>query len=213
MKCILMSCMVLDQEYVMNEVKKIIKPNMKVVCIPFASDLQWLLNGEMDEYKERHYKPFEKYGITERNFYIASIHDDCRHLKRKIRDADIVYFSGGYMENIMFHLENKHLVRFLKLVKDSKIFIGESAGTLVLEDKYIEVPHIEDHYKYYKKKDGLGIVNNLEVIVHYNPYNELHVKNMEAVKSMTKKPVVSLTDSGVAIVDNNKVKLIGEYYK
>ena len=71
MKCILMSCMVLDQEYVMAEVSKIIKPNMKVVCIPFASDLQWLLNGKLDEYKERHFRPFEKYGIKEFN-------DKCR---------------------------------------------------------------------------------------------------------------------------------------
>ena len=142
MKCILMSCMVLDQEYVMAEVSKIIKPNMKVVCIPFASDLQWLLNGKLDEYKERHFRPFEKYGIKEKNFYIANVNDKCRLLKRKIREADIVYFSGGYMENIMYHLENKYLIRFLNMVKDSKIFIGESAGTLVLEDKYISNGHL-----------------------------------------------------------------------
>ena len=214
MKCILMSCMNLDSEFAENEISKIIKPDMKVVCIPFASDLQWLLNGDMTEYRERHYKPFAKYGIKDYNFYIAKVQDNYKWLKRKIDRADIVYFSGGYMENIMYHLENKYMVRFLRLLKDEKIFIGESAGTLVLEDNYLEVPYIEEHYKDYKKKPGIGILNRLEVIVHFNPHNELHHKNWETAKMMSaKKDVICLTDSGIAIVDNNKVKILGECYK
>ena len=212
MKCILMSCMNIDQDHVKGEVSKIIKPNMKVVCIPFASDLQWLLNGNKNEYFKRHYTPFSKFGIKRYNFYIAKIQDDYKFLKKKIRNADIVYFSGGYMENIMYHLRNKYMIRFLRLLKNDKIFIGESAGALVLEDKYIEVPHIEDHYKSFKKEEGISIVDNVEVIVHYDPNNEKHRENLEAVKTMTKKPVYALTDSAMIIVDNNKTLILGETY-
>ena len=213
MKCILMSCMNIDNDMVKAEVGKIINPNMKVVCIPFASDLQWLLNGDKNEYFKRHYTPFAEYGIKKYNFYIANIRDDYKYLKKKIRKADIVYFSGGYMENLMYHLKNKYLVRYLKNLRDEKIFIGESAGALVLQDMYIELPHIEDHYKVYKKECGVGIVNNLEVMVHYNPNDERHRYNLDAVKSMTKKEVVALTDSAMIIADDNKTIILGETYK
>ena len=213
MKCILMSSMMLDRENVEEEIKNIIKPNMKVVCIPFASDLQWLLNGDKTEYIERHYNPFKKYGVKRVDFYVANLKDDYVFIKKKIKRADIVYFSGGYMENLMYHLKEKYLIRFLRLIKDKKIFIGESAGALVLGDTYIELPHIEDHYKIYKKEEGLGIFNNLNVVVHFNPDNENHRHNHEVIKNMTNNEIVCLTDNGMVIIDDKKIKLLGDYYK
>lgn len=221
MKCILLSINNFDEEYAYDTIKDIIKSDMKVLCIPFASDLNWLLKeGKKElarggEFYNKHYKPFGSYGIPTDNFYVAKLSDDEYFIKQKIYEANIIYFSGGYMENILHILNHLNLLDYIEMYKENKIFIGESAGALILQDFYMEVPHIESHYKKYRKKRGLNITNKVNTIVHYDDKNKKHKFNFKILKLITRldKRVVCLTDSGAIVIIDDEVKYLGNYYK
>lgn len=202
MKCILLSSHNYNDTLVFNHVSNYIKPNMKVVCLPFASDIHWQINGDFTEYKERHFSEFSKFGIHEENIDVVRLSESRSKIIEKIDNADIVFFSGGYMENAIFVIKSLRLKSYFNKIKEDKLFIGESAGTLILQDKYTEVPYIEDAYKKYKVKNGLGFVTGLNIIVHYDPNNIYHRKNKRIVKLMNRtREVLALKEESMIIID------------
>ena len=117
------------------------------------------------------------------------------------------------MENLMYLADVTNLDWLLHKYEDSdKIIIGESAGTLALQDDYWEVPNIEDHYKHYAYKQGLGVVEYLNLIVHFDKDNEKHLDNYEYVKSFSEGDVViGLSDQSMIIVDGDEYIMLGDY--
>ena len=101
MKAILMSCNNCNRDYAFKDVSKYIQPGMKVLCVPFASDLHWQLQGNYTEYKQQHFNVFKSFGISEKDIEILSIYDDMDTMIDKVLGSDIIFFSGGYMENAL----------------------------------------------------------------------------------------------------------------
>ena len=214
MKCIMMSCNNCDQEYAFEKVSEILKPNMKVVCVPFASELHWQLNGDFTSYENSHFKVFKNFGIKEENISVVKLSEYRETIINKIESADVVFFSGGFMENFMFIIKSLRLTYFMKDLIKTKIIMGESAGTLVMLDNYAEVSHIEDEYREYKRKTGLGYVNNLDIIVHYDKNNDKHENNFHMLNInnlFTGKDVIALTDNSLIIIDGDEIIMLGDY--
>lgn len=203
MRCILLS----SHNYDINKISfshaaNYIKPDMKVVCLPFASDIHWQINGDFTEYKEKHFSVFSKFGIPEENIKIVRISESRSKIISMIDEADIVFFSGGYMENAMFVIKSLRLKSYFNKIKEDKLFIGESAGALILQDKYTEIPYIEDAYKRYKVRSGLGFITGLNIIVHYDPNNVHHRKNKRVVELMDRsREVTVLEEESMLIIE------------
>ena len=211
MRAIFMSCNNCNKEYAFEEISKYIKPEMKVLCVPFASDLHWQLQGDYTEYKERHFNVFNSFGITVDNIDILSIYDDSDTMIDKVLGSDIIFFSGGYMENAMYLLDKMKFNLLLPFIKKDKLFMGESAGALILQDIYYEVPHIEDAYKHYREKTGLGLISDYNIIVHYDENNPKHKENAKHVKNLNDRITICLSDESIFIVDDNWVQFIGQH--
>ena len=211
MRAILTSCNNCNEEYAFKTVSQYIKSDMKVVCIPFASDLNWQLQNDYNEYKERHFRVFKSFGISEDNISIVSINDERDTIINKIVESDIVFFSGGFMENALFLINMLNLNIIMDYIKCTKLIIGESAGTLILQDEYNEVPYIEDAYRYYKRKKGLGFISYYNMMVHYDKNNPKHQENKSYLKNLNKNITVCLSDSSLMIIDGKKIQLIGDY--
>lgn len=211
MRAILTSCNNCNEEYAFKTVSRYIKPDMKVVCIPFASDLNWQLQNDYDEYKERHFSVFKSFGISGDNISIVSINDERDTIINKIVESDIVFFSGGFMENALFLINMLNLNIIMDYIKCTKLIIGESAGTLILQDEYIEVPYIEDAYRHYKRKKGLGFISYYNMMVHYDKNNPKHQENKSYLKNLNRNITVCLSDSSLMIIDGKKIQLIGDY--
>lgn len=211
MRAIFMSCNNCNEEYAFEEISNYIEPEMKVLCVPFASDLHWQLQGDYTEYKERHFNVFNSFGITVDNIDILSIHDDTDTMIDKVLGSDIIFFSGGYMENAMYLLDKMKFNLLLPFIKNDKLFMGESAGTLILQDIYYEVPHIEDAYKHYREKTGLGLISDYNIIVHYDENNTKHKENAKHVKNLNDRITICLSDESIFIVDDNWVQFIGQH--
>lgn len=215
MKCILTSTANFHHDFAYNVVKDIIKPNMKVICLPFASEIPWQLHGDMTDFVEKHYEPFERFGIKESDFYTVRMTDNIDYIKGVIQSADIIYFSGGFMENITYVLNLLGIKDFITQFRDEKIFIGESAGSLILQDEYMETPNIEDHYKHYRRMEGLGIVKGYELLVHYDKNNSGHVTNFKVISAMNRhsKIVLGISDGGALVINGNRIFYLGDCTK
>ena len=211
MKAILMSCNNCNEEYAYDAVKEYIKPDMKVLCVPFASELNWQLKDDRDEYMMRHYNVFKSFGVPEENIAMASIKDKRSVLIEKFTEADIVFFSGGYMENLLYLIHTLNLKFIMTYIKHTKLIMGESAGALALLDEYVEVPFIEDAYKDYVIRKGLDFIDSYNIIVHYREWDRNHHVNREIVSTINEKPTVCLTDKALMIVDEKEVKFVGDY--
>lgn len=220
MNCILLSINNFDSDCnlfpIKYYVKDIIDYTMNVVHIPFACDINWLLNPnpkEFQDFVDSHYRPFSSFGIPKDQYTVIDVNDGYKKNKEILDNADIIYFSGGFMENIKELLIYSNLWKIIQSYRDDKIFIGESAGALILLDEYMEVPYIEDNYSEYKIVDGLGIVSNINLHVHYDNNNKNHIVNKNILKKIGyDKLNVCLTNNAGLIIKDNETIILGEYY-
>lgn len=222
MKAILLSNNNIADNYAFAILKHIIKPNMKVLCFNYASDLAWLCTNQdsivYGQERNNLYKPFREFGIQEGNFIVApfpSTQQSISYIKEKIRISDIIFFNGGKMENISLILQYADLLDYLVENKKDKVFIGASAGALILQDEYHITPFVDDDYKYYGIKKGFGIVSGVYTMPHFHNNRVKHKINMALCKMATMgKSCYALGENGGVIIDEKKRHIcIGEVYK
>lgn len=220
MKCVLLSNNNISDEYAFDELKEIIKPKMKVLCFMYASDLKWQMeNQDTIVYgKERRdlYKHWANFGIEYGDFIVAPFPKDkveINYIKEKIKTSDIIFFNGGYMENIDFILKVSGLWNFILENKEGKIFVGSSAGALILQDKYHITPYVDEHYDYFKLVKGLGIVKGYYVMPHFHKNNWYHKLNMVFCKMTTfRKKHFALGENGGVIIEGSNFKPFGDVF-
>ena len=224
-KCVLLSNNNISDEYAFNELQKIIKPNMKVLCFCYASDLKWQMENQdtlvYGEERKSLYKHWANFGIEYGDFIVAPFPKDTteiRYIKEKIKMSDVIFFNGGFMENIDFILKLSGLWNFILENQEGKIFVGSSAGALILQSIYHICPHVDGYYDYYEKKKGLGITKRYSVQPHYHKNNFYHKVNMLVCKIASLKDkvkIVMLGENGGLIFDTENEKeviAIGEVY-
>ena len=203
----------LEDEVCYEEVKNIIKPFSRVVCIPFACSPKFLFEKSDKEFSydgdfyKQHYGHFEQYDVSD--FYIINPSDPIGFIEWKIEHCDVLYLSGGSMEELKHMLKSFGLWRKIKKI-ESKIFIAESAGALVLQDEYIvfknDIPF---------RRDGLDMVDIVNIFVHYD--KEKHKDLFREFKILSdctcnQSFVYALPNNGGLIIEENKVTKVGEVY-
>ena len=194
--------------------KKIIKPNSKVLCFSGA-DYKWQLDNleelRTGRYYEEQYAPFRDLGVQPGNFYIVHPKDNIRTIKNEFICSDIIFLAGGHMSVIDMLLNYFGLWTLMKV--SDKHIIGVSAGALIQLEKYDITPYIDDDYDYYDTCKGLGLVKDLRLIVHYNNERKEHQEILQYLTDLvinemceTNKDimVVALSDNEGIIIDNDK---------
>lgn len=201
----------LESEICYEEAKDIIKPQSKVVCIPFACDMGFLFkecnkslsyNGE---FYNQHYNHFIEYGIDKDNFYVVNPSDNIEFIKWKIEHCDIIYLSGGSMKNLKFMLQAFGLWDVLRKI-EGKVIIGESAGSLMLQKTYIVFAEngLPNYYK------GLDLVDT-DIFVHYEKDNRTHILNFDTIRMFY--DAYALPNNGGLIIEENKITKVGIVYE
>lgn len=103
-----------------SKLKEHLKPNMRVVIIPFSHDLLYykkekLFNSLYDYERGKDYniicKEFYQFGIEKENVYVLNPFRDTKaYMKYRINKADVVFFTGG------------NPITFIKLIKRFGVF-------------------------------------------------------------------------------------------
>ena len=197
--------------------KKKINERTKLIIMPLAHHFDYISCGE-DIYKHydrypnnesiywRTVRPFIDIGINPDNIVVINVYEDPKKLiKHKLlADNTIVYFPGGYPENIVKTLKDFKLI---DIVKRCKIVVGESAGAMFWS-KFFFV-YKDPDYPDYKCYKGINFFNNFTIIPHVNSENRLEiVRCTRKFKRRHREVVFLVKDGGWVWYNSDKKKII-----
>ena len=174
MVSILLSTYDFNNNNCFDEIKKYIKPNMKVTICPFTHALEYyaredLFDGLYNFDNGKDYciiaNAFHDYGIEKSNIYVLKpFRDTVAFMKHKIQTSDILFFTGGNPVSFMKIVRSLGLLSTLKEFKG--ITMGASAGAMVQLEEFMTYFLPWEHYPYRYFK-GLGYVKGVDVVVHW----------------------------------------------
>jgi len=203
-----------DMEYGYEYFKNIIKTEMKVTIIPFSFHEDWITdstaweksyNRMSGKYYEELVKPFKSYGIDEGNIQLINYYvDDEKSAIEKIKNSNILLFTGGFPEKIMKRLNEIKLTSTIETYQG--IIMGFSAGAMIQCENYYISP--DEDYTEFTYEKGLKGINNFAVQVHFKCKKE-EIDSIEKYMNEIVNKVYTTTGESAILVDNGKVTLLG----
>ncbi len=206
----------IDAAWLCDELKKYIKPTHTVAvvafsfrenCVSSVTDWNLLYGKENGRFYAGITGGFKAYGIPEGNITFINYFADTKgSAARKIEQADIVYFPGGLPDKMMERIREFDL--YDALMKHDGIVMGYSAGAVIQLSEYHLSPD-EDYpeFQYYK---GLPYLNDFYVEVHYQGTDIQDAAIRRVIAERKKTVYATAFRSGAILVDNGKIKLIGD---
>ena len=190
------------------KLKKHIKPNMKVLILPFSHDYEYyqdeklfdsLYNYENGKDYNILCKEFYQYGIEKSNVYVLNpFRDSEEYMRMKIQQSEVCFATGGNPIIFMEMLEKLNILEDVKAFEG--IFMGASCGAMVQIEEFMTyyLPWEHYPYEYYK---GLGYIKGIDVMVHYeNNYWQDIAKIMSHIERRI--PFLNLPDGECMIFNN-----------
>jgi peptidase E len=201
--------------------KENINSQTKLVVLPFANHFDYLSNEE-DIYNHFDRNVLNKESIfwqTVRSFIDIGINPDriviinrfsdpINLIKHKLlADNTIVYLPGGFPENIVKILKELKLV---DTIKQCKIVVGESAGSMFWSRKYFVYP--DNDYPKYRCFRGIRMIKDFVIIPHYNKEDKKMrrsiVSSTRKFKKLHREKVYLVEDGGWVWYDSDAKKII-----
>ena len=207
-----------DENWCYSILKDIIKKDYNVLIVPLSYNDNWLkdendwnkaFNSEYGTHYKEIVSPFLSYGICENNIkWINQFVDGIDLMKEKIRNSDILFFTGGYPDKIMAKFQKYDLIH--ELENFNGIMIGTSAGAMVqISGFHITKDSDYERYSYYI---GLNIIKDFDVEVHFENKEIQNISILRCIKEK-KKAVYSITNNGAVLVIDGKAYTLGDAKK
>ena len=214
---ILLNIYKVDDKWCFQELKNYIKSEHKVTVIPFSFKEERINSKESWEayygknegiYFLGIVNSFHSFGIEYQNINWINYFADSKEIaKNKIANSDILFFLGGLPDKIMLRLEEFDLVKTIEQHKG--IVMGYSAGAMIqIENYHITPDNDYNSFGYYK---GMKMINEFDIEVHFE-HTDLQLASIERVKKETGKSIYAIEDHGAIIVDQKRVKMIGNVH-
>ena len=200
----------IDAVWLYNELKKYIKPTHMVAVVAFSfrdnrvksiTDWNLLYSKENGKYYDGITGGFASYGIPEENITFINYFTDTKEsAAQKIEKADIVYFLGGLPDRMMDRIKEFNL--YDTLMRHDGIVMGYSAGAVIQLSPDGDYPE----FRYYK---GLPYLDSFYIEVHYEGTDIQNESIQRVIAERGKTVYATSLRSGAILVDNGKIKLIG----
>ncbi len=207
-----------DENWCYSILKDIIKKDYNVLIVPLSYNDNWLkdendwnkaFNSEYGTHYKEIVSPFLSYGICENNIkWINQFVDSIDLMKEKIRNSDILFFTGGYPDKMMAKFQKYDLID--EFENFNGIIIGTSAGAMVQISEF----HItkDSDYKRYSYYIGLNIIKDFDIEVHFENKEIQNISILRCIKEK-KKPVYSISNNGAVLVIDGKAYTLGDAKK
>ena len=199
-----------------SQLKDILRPNLRVLILPLSYHEDWIHDGKEllahygyrgEEFRDI-WKEFEAYGIRFRNVRILNYYKDSyEEAVRKIRRADVLFFTGGYPDKMLYRIDQ---LGIREEIRDFPgIVMGTSAGAMIQFDHYHVTPEEEgEDYEYH---DGLGRLSGFDIEVHYEESSVQLSCMLIAIKE-TGIPIFAMPNSSGLICDGEDIKIMGDAF-
>jgi len=213
---ILFSLYNFHEKWAKNTMEKYIKCNDKVLVIPFSfgenisNDMEW--QSAYSKYKGKYYNtivlPFLSYGIREENIdWINYFKDTEENAKKKVRNGDIIFFTGGLPDKMMYRLKEFDLINEIESFLG--VIIGISAGAMIQIADYHITP--DKDYDTFSYNRGLNLIRDFDIEVHYEE-TDIEKNYINKVLNERADTVYAIKDTGGIIVDNSAITLLGDIH-
>ncbi len=205
----------ISDPWIHDELKNYIKPTHKVVVIAFSfrdnlvknlADWNSLYSKINGQFYAGIVGSLTDYGVSEDNICFINYFEDTKETAaRKVVDSDIVYFPGGLPDRMMERIREFDLYEVLS--RYNGIVMGHSAGAVIQLSEYHLSP--DRDYPEFRYYEGLPYLNDFYLEVHYEN-TDLQNEAIQRVLAEREKTVYATAFmSGAIIVDNGKIKLLG----
>jgi peptidase E len=150
---------------------------------------------------------FAAFGVPKENVtYVNYFTDTKESAKKKIAEADIIYFTGGLPDRMMERIVEFELTDTLKSFDG--VVIGYSAGAVIQLKEYHLYP--DGDYADFGYYDGLGYVDGIYLEVHYEYKSEQDESVRRALHERNLPIYVTHTRKGGVIVEGEKIITVGK---
>jgi len=186
-----------------------------VVFIPTAmnvarGDKGWFIN--------------DLYNIKKQGFKFIDIVDISALPKKiwlpKIKNGDVLFFSGGNTYHLMYWLQKSGLAKLLPDLLKTRVYAGISAGSMITNPSLVNTSedkrkYYKDHFDY-KNETALNFVD-FYIYPHFNAPKHLNSREeiLRTTAEETKKTIYGLDDESALKVVDGMVTVVseGEYLK
>lgn len=206
----------INAPWLYDDLKKYILPNQLIAVIAFSfrdnevknlKDWDSLYSKEKGIYYNGIVDGFTAYGISEDNITFVNYFKDTKESAvQKIQKADILYFTGGRPDRMMDRIKEFDLTDVLR--KHKGIIMGYSAGAVIQLSEYHLSP--DKDYKEFQYYDGLGYLDDFYLEVHYEETAVQNEAIQRVIAERGKTVYATAVQSGVILVDNGNLKLLGD---
>lgn len=206
----------IDAPWLYDELKNYIKPAHKVAVVAFSfrdsrvkslADWNVLYSKDNGIFYGGIVSSFAAYGISEENISFINYFTDTKEsAKKKIVNADIVYFLGGLPDRMMERIKEFDLQDVL--MKHDGIVIGYSAGAVIQLAEYHLSP--DDDYPEFKYYEGLQYLSDFYLEVHYEGKATQKAAIQKVIEERKKTVYATTLMKGAILVDNGIIKLLGD---
>ena len=206
----------LTAPFLVGELRNYIKPSDSVAIVAFsflpsqAANLeQWLgLYGrEEGMFYSWLVEPFAAFGVPEENITFVNYFADTKDsAAQKVKNADIIYFTGGLPDAMMERLYEFELVDILKAFDG--VVLGCSAGAMIQLQEYHITPDWD--YPTFGYYQGFPWLKDFYVEVHYEN-TQIQNECIRRVLLERGKPVYTSAHNNAAIiVADGEMRCLGD---
>ncbi len=209
----------IDAPWLYETLKRYIKPIHKVAVVAFSfrdsrvkslADWNVLYSKENGRFYEGIVGSFDSYGIPEKNVsFINYFADTKESARKKIENADIIYFLGGLPDKMMDRIKEFDLQDVL--MKHQGIVMGYSAGAVIQLAEYHLSP--DDDYPEFGYYEGLPYLKDFYLEVHYEETASQKAAIEKVIAERKKTVYATALMKGAILVDNGNIRLLGDVKK
>ena len=174
------------------------KEIIKVILIPTASRTK-----EEFHYVKKDKIELYKIGITKKNLFVYNL--DKKLTYNKVRDCDVIYICGGNTFYLTAKMKEDGFDKVIKkLVKNNKIYVGVSAGSILAGPNIDIANPFDENDIGLKDWSGLKLTNRI-VTPHFdNKEKEI----IEQFKKKEKFQIIPITNNQALFVTKKENKII-----
>lgn len=214
MKNILFDCPNIDDFY--DDLKDYFNEKTRVCVIAFSYYDDYVYDAESWEkvfgrgigncYFET-VDSFKPFGVKEENVVFVNYFTDTKETaKEKIKNADVLYFTGGLPDRMMDRIKDFELEDII--MAHDGIVMGYSAGAVIQLKEYHLYP--DGDYTDFGYYEGLPMLDNFYVEVHYRGLDIQDESVKRCLSERGKTVYVTNDKSGGIVVENGNIRIVGK---
>lgn len=203
---ILLSMYEFGEDWAYPALKSVLRPEMRVTVVALSFNA-----GQTEEqaFSEGHRLKFlpqlGRYGIAPGQVGLINwFRDTPQSAREKIRNSDVLLFTGGWPDHMMYRINRWGLAPDIEAFDG--IVMGCSAGAMIQIDHCHISP--DDDYPEFVWMSGLDMLKKFSIQVHYDESEEQH-RCIRLALEEKGKPIFALYNDGGMVVHGKELTTFG----